>query len=103
EMENSVKDPGQIAYRAMLDIYGKLGDLEGVNRIWGKMKERGMRLDKRTYTSLITAFGREGKMEIANELYENMIRDGYKPSEHTIMAMINARMKSTKPFLNSAG
>jgi pentatricopeptide repeat protein len=71
EMEQGDVFRNRSAYDILLSQYGAVGDVEGVERVWEKVKS-GPVVSNRSYITVIEAFGKLGMVEKAEELYEIM-------------------------------
>ncbi|KAG0504131.1 hypothetical protein KC19_N017400 [Ceratodon purpureus] len=71
EMEQGEVFRNRSAYDILISQYGAVGDLEGVERVWEKVKT-GPIVTNRSYITVIEAFGKLGMVEKAEELYEVM-------------------------------
>ena len=71
EMEQGDVFRNRSAYDILISQYGAVGDLEGVERVWEKVKS-GPVVSNRSYITVIEAFGKLGMVEKAEEFYEIM-------------------------------
>lgn len=68
EMEEGDVFRNRSAYDILISQYGAVGDQEGVERVWEKVKS-GPVVSNRSYITVIEAFGKLGMVEKAEELY----------------------------------
>lgn len=71
EMEEGDIFRNRSAYDILISQYGAVGDVDGVERVWEKVKS-GPIVSNRSYITVIEAFGKLGMVEKAEELYEVM-------------------------------
>jgi pentatricopeptide repeat protein len=71
---------------ALVDMYGKCGDVEIARKVFDKMNKRDVIL----WTSLIAGYGMHGYGEDALALFHHMERTNLKPDHVTFVALLSA-------------
>ncbi|EFJ18790.1 hypothetical protein SELMODRAFT_111891 [Selaginella moellendorffii] len=79
----------KIVATALLNAYGKCGDLESAGAIFRGMEER----DLISWTALITGYAQFGHSRQALDLYREMLMDGVSPSRITFLSLLSACTK----------
>ena len=64
--------PGVIQYGALIDAYGKSGDVESAQRTFDEMIEKGLTPGVIEYGALIDAYGKSGDPETGEEKFRNL-------------------------------
>lgn len=57
----------------MIDMYGKLGNVENAEIFFEHMRSFGITPDTVTYTSLLSVYNKYGLLKKAEALYEEMV------------------------------
>ncbi|XP_024517012.1 pentatricopeptide repeat-containing protein At3g53360, mitochondrial [Selaginella moellendorffii] len=79
----------KIVATALLNAYGKCGDLKSAGAIFRGMEER----DLISWTALITGYAQFGHSRQALDLYREMLMDGVSPSRITFLSLLSACTK----------
>lgn len=61
DLRNSGLHPNVVVYTAMMNAYGRAGDIDGAEEIWREMKMAGCVPSALSYTGLINAYARHGR------------------------------------------
>lgn len=73
-MEEGDFNRNRPTYDILVAQYGALGDSEGVERVWAKIKEMSS-ISNRSYVTAIESFGKLGMVEQAEQIYKEMVED----------------------------
>ncbi|KAJ6822337.1 uncharacterized protein M6B38_388880 [Iris pallida] len=71
---------------ALIDMYGKSGELEDARRVFSEMQHK----DVISWTSMIVNYGKHGHGNVAITLYEKMEDHGVKPNDVTYLSLLFA-------------
>lgn len=74
EMEDGDIYRNRPAFDILVSQYGAVGDLEGVERVWEKIKSVPV-VSNRSYITVIEAFGKLGQVEKAEEIFVQMSQE----------------------------
>ena len=82
-----------ITYSLLVNGYSNTGEVDRAEKVFRKVRERGLAVDVYLYTTLINGYCRTGKMKQAFMLFDECVEKGLKPNERTYGALINGLAK----------
>ncbi|WOL20571.1 pentatricopeptide repeat-containing protein [Canna indica] len=74
------------AVSALIDMYGKCGDLDLARRVFDSMTEK----NEVSWNSLVAAYGAHGLVKEAINLFQQMQEEGFLPDHITFLALLSA-------------
>ncbi|KAI6667974.1 hypothetical protein NL676_003747 [Syzygium grande] len=84
---------------ALIDMYGKCGDLTSAKRIFDKMVER----DVVTWNAMITGYAQNGMADEAITLFSTMREAGIDPDKITLLGMLSSCASIGALYLGECG
>eukprot|EP01084_Bolivina_argentea_P305955 528594_1 len=77
-------------WNAMINVYGMNGDLKIVQNMLNKMKDLGMNLNEKIFTTLICVYGHIGDVVNAENVWNNEIKDvNIKYNRYVVTSMVD--------------
>ncbi|KAJ1568978.1 hypothetical protein HK405_011567 [Cladochytrium tenue] len=78
--DREIASPDVVMYTALIDGYGKKGDISAMKSVFSEMVDAGIQPNTTTYGALLNAYCRVGNMLAAHELYEDMREKRIRPN-----------------------
>ncbi|OEL27153.1 Pentatricopeptide repeat-containing protein [Dichanthelium oligosanthes] len=84
-------------YSKLIDLHAKANNVEGAERILGKMKEKGVAPDILTSITLVHMYSNAGNLDQAKEAFEFILKEGFKPDMKLFGSMIKCYLSNGEP------
>ncbi|KAF8693748.1 hypothetical protein HU200_039169 [Digitaria exilis] len=84
-------------YSKLIDLHAKANNVQGAERILGKMKENGVALDILTSITLVHMYSKAGNLDQAKEVFDFIRKEGFKPDLKLFSSMIKCYISHGEP------
>ncbi|XP_050220611.1 pentatricopeptide repeat-containing protein At4g21300 [Mercurialis annua] len=74
------------AESALIDMYGKCGNLNTASRVFDMMQEK----NEVSWNNVISAYGSHGQLDVSLSLFRKMLEDGIRPDHVTFLTILSA-------------
>ncbi|KAK6269164.1 hypothetical protein QUC31_013324 [Theobroma cacao] len=91
-------DPDDVTYSAMIDAYGRAGNVDMAFNLYDRARTEKWRIDPVTFSTLIKIYGISGNYDGCLNVYEEMKALGAKPNVVIYNTLLDAMGRAKRPW-----